>query len=265
MSSMNSIRAACLAAALAIPAKAANGMLPKLADPALQACLDRMLPAHGLRQQLSIRVYDQTGSIEESHASMLWKRGPEGRSRLLVRLTAPPMRDGIALLAIEREDEDPDLFLYMPELKQTRRVSGQTFAGSMLGTDFSYEDFTEIHGLVTSSDIKRREDGVLDGRKVYIVEIVPQLEGTAYSRIVNYIDQAECLPLRTDFEARSGGLQKELVVDTASIRKLGDRSVPYRVVMEDKRHGTHTELKLDEVQVDPDIADSMFSPASLAR
>lgn len=254
----------CVVASAALVSLASTAA-PKLEDPALQACLDRMLPAHGLEQRLSIHVFDQTGSIEESRASMLWKRGTDGHSRLLVRLTAPPMRDGIALLAIERADEDPDLFLYMPELKQTRRVSGQTFAGSMLGTDFSYEDFTEIHGLVAASDIKRRADGVLEGRKVYVVEIVPQLEGSAYSRIVNYIDQADCLPLRTEFEARAGGIQKELHVDLASIRTLAGRKLPYRVVMEDKRHGTHTELELDEVRIDPEIADSEFSPASLAR
>lgn len=251
-----------LATVIAPAARAAPE--PRLADAELQACLDRALPERTMTQRFSIRVFDSTGSVAESRAVLYWKRFEDQRSRLLVRLSAPPMRAGIAVLAIERERTEPDMYLYLPELRQTRRVSGRTFSGSMLGTDFSYEDFAQFHGIVAASEVRRLSDEAYAGRPAYVVELIPQEESSSYSRVVSHIDQAQCLPLAIDFVGRDGAVHKELRVDLDSVHQIGGRYVPYKVVMHDHKQNSRTELVIDEVELDIEIRDADFAPSALA-
>jgi len=51
---------------------------------------------------------------------------------------------------------------------------------------------------------RRLDDATLDGQAVYVLETVPEEVRSVYSRIVTYVDQALCLPLRSEFIGRDG-------------------------------------------------------------
>ena len=44
--------------------------------------------------------------------------------------------------------------MYLPELRSVRRVTGNTLSGTLLGTDFTYEDFLHIYGLAGAARLK---------------------------------------------------------------------------------------------------------------
>lgn len=235
----------------------------KVDDPVLQECLARALPHKDMKQSVSLRVFDATGAVSESQARVYWQRTAADRLRLLVRLHSPPMRAGIAMLAIEGDREEPEVFLYLPELRQTRRMAGRTFSGSMLGTDFSYEDYIQFQGIRNSSDIRRLDDSVLEGQPVYVLEAVPRDNQSAYSRVVSYIDQQQCLPLRVEFSGRDGQLAKELTVARASVQHLADRYIPHLVVMRDHRQNSRTEIVVEDVELDTGLHDNLFRASTL--
>jgi outer membrane lipoprotein-sorting protein len=236
-----------------------------LADPEITACLERALPANDMEQTLGLRVYDATGSVSESRARLYWQRGADDRARFLIRLIAPPMRTGIAILAVEGTRAEPDVFLYLPELRQTRRVAGRTFSGSMLGTDFSYEDYLQFQGIREASATRRLDDAVLDGHPAYVIETVPAAARSAYSRILTWLDRTSCMILRSEFFGRDGELAKELVVDRASVREVDGRPVPVQVVMHDRRQDTRTELMVEEIAFDAGLSENLFKPSTLAH
>lgn len=252
-----------LAAGLLLAASAGAAELP-LEDPALRACLERALPRSDMEQRLSLQVYDSTGSLTASRARLFWQRTAEDRARFLVRIVEPPMRAGIAILAVEGVRAEPDVFLYLPELRQTRRVAGRTFSGSMLGTDFSYEDYLQFQGIRKASTTRRLDDAVLDGQPAYVIETVPAEARSAYSRIVTYVDQALCLPLRSEFIGRDGSLAKELVIDRTQVHEVGDRHIPHHLVMHDHRQDSRTELLIEEVTLDSGLSENLFKPSTLA-
>lgn len=235
----------------------------KLDDPALTGCLERTLPARGLRERVVMRVFDETGSTAESDATLWWERTAAQRSRFLVRVDAPPLRAGIAVLAIERERPEPDMYLYLPELRQTRRVTGRTFSGAMLGTDFSFEDYAQVQGLLRSGQVRRLPDARLHDRAVFVAELIPASARSAYSRVVSSIDSEYCVPLLTQFIGHDGTTLKELTADPASIARSGDRYVAHRIVMKDLVQQTRTELDVRELELDPPMGDALFAPSSL--
>jgi outer membrane lipoprotein-sorting protein len=232
-------------------------------DPEVKACLERALPERAMTQELAVRVSDGDGTVSESGADLYWKRFDEAGSRALVRFTDPPRRAGVGVLLIETEDPEPEMYLYLPELRQTRRVTGKTLAGSMLGTDFSYEDFAHFQGIASASEVKRLDDAEIDGRPVYVLETTPLDETSAYQRILTSIDREQCLPLRTEFIGRNGTLRKELVAVREEIREVGNRFIPHRVIMRDLKLGSETELSVRKVKVDPKLRDRFFEPAEL--
>lgn len=237
----------------------------KLEDPELAACLERSLPRHALRQDIDLQVFDDTGSAASSQASVYWQRTDAVRSRFIVRLKAPPLRAGIAVLAIERDRPEPDLYLYLylPDLRQTRRVTGRTFSGSMLGTDFSYEDYAHVQGLLKNGQVRRLPDERLHDRETYVAEYMPATPRSAYSRVVTWIDREYCVPLFTRFVGRDGEPLKELSADPERIEALGDRWVVRRLVMRDLVQDTRTELEVRHIELDPSLNDAMFAPSSL--
>ena len=98
--------------------------MPTIDDPELNACVDRSMPAKTLTQDLVLRSYDDTGLIEESVADVYWQRGEENDSRAVIRLNAPASRKGLAVLMVETDAVEPRMFLYVPDLKRTRKVTG---------------------------------------------------------------------------------------------------------------------------------------------
>lgn len=228
-------------------------------DPALKDCLDRSLPKKAMTQKVTLKLFEGEELLNTSQAELFWKRGDDDKSKVIVRMTAPPERAGIAVLAVERGGQDPDLSVYMPETRKARKVAGRTIDASMFGTDFSYEDFAYFQGMATDSKVTRLEDQDIDGRGHYVVEILPGSSGSKYSKVMSYIDREQCMLTKIDFFAKNGTLLKDLAVPRADVKQVGERFVPHKVVLNDHKRGSRTELTVDALEIDPDLADNMFS------
>jgi hypothetical protein len=248
-------------------AAAAGDGFSQIEDPEARACLQRLLPDTSLSESILLRVFDDTGSISESAADLLWKRFDDGHSRALIRFTNPPRRSGIAQLVMEREDlsAEPDMYIYLPELRTTRRIVGKTLGGSMFDTDFSYEDFVQMQGIARNRSTQRLADADLDDRRAYGIETTPGNRDSEYSRVVTFVDQQWCVPLVTRFYGRDGSLHKELIVVQEEVRETESRWVPYRSTMYDRKRGGRTDLVVREIILDLELNDTIFTAAELRK
>jgi len=238
--------------------------LPTIDDPEIQACIDNMMPGESLTQSITLRSFDDSGLIEESVANLYWRRSKEEKSRAVIRLTAPASRKGAAVLMVESDSLEPKMYLYVPDLKRSRRVTGKQLATSMMGTDFSYEDFSHFQMAAPGAQTKRLEDQTINGIETYVVETTSGLtENPIYSRILTFIDQARCVSIRTQFFAVNGDINKELLATVDQIKQVGDRYVPHHIVMHNRKKTTRTELLVDNVEIDVKLNDGIFSPKRL--
>jgi hypothetical protein len=203
--------------------------------------------------------------VRESGGTLYWKRFDDGRSKVLVRLTAPTHQAGLAVLLIERETDEPEVHMYSPELRRERRITGGALAGPLLGTDFSYEDFAHFQQIATRGKVTRAEDAMLDDRPAYVLETSPDEDVSAYGRIRTYVDKEVCLPIRTEFFAPNGTLHKELLIDRAEIREVNGHRVPYRTTMIDHAQDSRSVLELTGVTIDSNLPDHLFTPAGLRK
>ncbi len=259
-------RTQCLALTAAIAIGGLVGEAARGAEAeAVEACLRRSLPDRASKQTVTLVVSDPEGELSRARARVYWKRFENGLAAVQLRFTEPPQRAGMAMLSREQPNGEPETFLYLPELRQTRRVSAKTAAGSMFGTDFSYEDFAYLQGVRRAGATRRLEDGQRDGRAVYRLETRPEGEDARYERIVHYIEIERCVPLATEFFEGGERLRKVYSVDLEAIEKIGTHWIPMHSVMRDLEAGTQTDVRIEAIDPDARLRDRLFEPAELEK
>lgn len=229
-------------------------------------CIQANAPAHTMRQRVELKSTDRAGDGRRYDMTIEWKQGDDGNSKTLMRLSAPPDLRGSAFLMIEQGDREPDLFSYLPELEKVRRLSVRAAAGSLFGSDFSYEDMQRIQNLADSARSKLVGDEDSDGRPVWRVETRPAPEdASAYVKIVSLIDRERCVPLRAELYEREGEMTKLITVPPARVSKEGKGWVPMEIAIEDTDAGTRSALIVKDVELDIDIPDKRFTQQALRR
>jgi hypothetical protein len=226
-------------------------------------CMDKNTPAISSMQTVELRARDRSGYEQVLLADAYWKRYPDQRSRILMYFHEPVDIRGARFLIIENTPEN-DMYMYMPGLFKVRKITSKRISSSILGTDFSYEDFERLHGVFTDLRAEQYPDEVLDGRPVYVINSYPDGD-SGYEKIKTYIDIETCVSLRTELFESGHQLRKTLTVDPADIKKEGGIYVPYALLMQDLRDKTETRMVVQEITIDVPLLDDMFDPEQLKQ
>jgi len=238
----------------------------RIEDPEVRECANKALPAKTAYQVQKVEVVGSNGYVRESRRKLYWRRSKENDSRVLVRVLEPVDDKGVAVLI--NDDAKRNVVNYMtysPKLRRVRRVTGESFFGSILGTDFTYEDFSFFYRVDEREEVVRVVDSEVDGHAAYVLETVKPGEEATYSLVRFFIDKEYCLPTRTEFISLNGELRKELTIDRESIKDVDGRWVPYRTTMFDLKLETQSIFTVEDVEIDPDLHDAMFEVTSLKR
>ncbi len=231
----------------------------------IDACVRAPLEYGTSVQTVTFRSRDRQGNESRFEARIYWKRFEDGLSRALMRVTDPPDNRGTALLLIQKADRN-DIFMYLPELKRVRRVTTRMVSSSVLGTDFSYEDFQRLQGLSRDGRVERLPDEALDGRAVYVLDATPEADpesGSIYGRVRSYVDQESCVPLKVEYFEHGDEPRKVLTTRPEDIVLEGGLHLPRKLSMTDRRERTSTELVLHEIELGVPLRKTLFNTRQL--
>jgi len=230
----------------------------------LTACMEANQPAGTSTQRIAMRSKDRIGAITEMRAKIYMQRDDKG-SKIHMRFNAPPDLRDSALLMLE-QDERNDTFMYLPELKKTRRITSSMMNGSMFGSDFSYEDFTQLMGVMQAATSTLAGEGEVGGQPVYLLDQTPLPDsGSEYERIRNHVDQEKCVPLRVEFIGKGEQVRKLLEFDPAGVTKEGDMWLPHGMTMHDQTEKTETEVEVTDVEMGVEIHRKFFTQSALEQ
>jgi hypothetical protein len=231
----------------------------------IESCVRGNLHADSSVQTVEMIPRDRMGAERTIGAKIYWKRFEDGYSRLLARFTEPADIEGAGFLLIETE-QSAEMHLYMPELRKTRRITSQALRGSIYGTDFSYEDFERLQGFNHAETRKLEPPAEVDGRPVFVLAAHPAPgSGSAYEKIVSYVDQEKCVPLKIELYEPPGRVRKLLIMDASQVERSGESWVPRELLMRDLRDETQTLLRLLSVEVGAEIPNRTFRLGTLGR
>jgi len=137
--------------------------------------------------------------------------------RVTIYFNGPADVKGVALQSVnydEAQDQEDEQWMYLPAMRQTRRIAGNDKRGSFMGSQYAYVDLDKLR-VRDFSQTYVGEETVL-GRPCFILERVPAgdkiITKTGYYKTRLWVDKERFLVLRQTYFDAKGVLFKELIV-----------------------------------------------------
>ena len=154
-----------------------------------------------------------------------------------------------------------DQWIYLPALRQVRRISAEKKNDSFMGSDFTYEDLGERHPGQDTHRVTGTE--TIDGRTVYVVESVLAEGTSAYSRTVSWVADEIWIGLRREFYDGAGDHIKTLEID--DYQQIAGFWTINRMTMTNADSGHSTTMELSDLQFNTGIAENTFTERTMTR
>lgn len=215
----------------------------------IEACASRNLPDAAGVIEFSVEAVDRTGIVTSSRAEIRWTKDDEELARILLRVSEPAKTAGTALLIMDKESDQPEFFLRLPEIERVKKVRSKRLRGPVLGTDFSFEDLQRLRTPLDRADLELIGLAEVDGQPAWLLEAIPgEDDGSEYTRVLTYIDQRDCIPLQVDLFENDDRLRKRLRAARDEVRVVGSSHVPHVFTMEDLRRETQTIVRIERFE-----------------
>jgi len=254
---------AALAAATFVPLGASA---EELDGRAIAERVDKQNRPKDEQGKFTMLIIDRSGQRRQRSLSIWFKAGEKDDDKSLVRFDDPPDVKGTALLTIEEGDDD-EQWLYLPDLRKSKKIAGASKALSFAGTDFSnYDMRTED---LEGHEYERVGEEKIDGRACYILEARPKNEDvkdeTGYSKRRIWVDKERFTSPKVEYYDKNGRLLKVSTTDQwEQVQGLWRAN---RVTMENVQEKTKTVLTYQggSRKINQGIDDSMFTRRALER
>ena len=208
--------------------------------------------------ELSTRA---TGIRPLSRTLQITRKQSVRPGKALVRFLEPFDVRRTSVLILENDGASDDLYVYLPALGLTRRLSAAQRADSFFGTDLSYEDVEPKHAEDYEVRVDPR-DATTDEDCLRLEIVAAEGFESTYDRMLSCIEPARALIHWTDFY-RHDRRVKRLEIDLDRVEPVGDRFIPFLMTVRTLRTGSETRVTTESYELTTHIPDDLFSTWNL--
>mgnify|MGYP001814138745 FL=1 len=165
-------------------------------------------------------------------------------------------------------EQDDDQWLYLPDLRKTKRIASSDKSSSFMGSDFSYADMTRR--VLDEWDYKLLKEDLVDGQKVWLIETLPVSKAVedryGYKKSIVYVRQDNFMVIRAIHVLKSGNKVKYMEVK--KIDQIDGIWVAVETWMKttrNKRTLHRTILTMHDIKYNQDLDESIFSVRQLEK
>ena len=218
--------------------------------------------------QTLVLATQSRGGREMRRRLQITRRQSVRPGRALLRFLYPQAIRRTSVLILENEGASDDLYVYLPAVRLTRHLSNAQRADSFFGTDLSYEDVEPKHiedfearWLSVQEQAALELGAAADGCRLIEITAAPGFE-SAYERQISCIEPERAIIAWTDFYVK-GRVRKRLTIDSAEVRRVGDRYVPFLITVETPRSRSVTRVITEDYDLRAKIPDRLFNTWNL--
>lgn len=184
------------------------------------------------------------------------------------RFVEPADVKDTTLLTFDYDDDDDDIWLYLPALKKVKRILSSNKSDYFMGSDFTYEDMENIDLVNWDYTITGEEN--VGGVDCYVLEAVAnnddERDETAYSKTVSWISKHDFLPRKIEYHDKKSRLSKRLTFEDIHPTSDSDpRPRAHKLTMENFITKHKTVLVIRELQLDVSVDDDLFSQRNMRQ
>lgn len=223
---------------------------------------DKVNRAKDEKNQVTMTIVSGRNEKRRRELTTYFHSGDGDDDKSLIRFESPADVKGTGLLTLEQGETD-EQYLFLPDLRKSKRIAGATKAQSFMGTDFSnYDMRTED---LTGHIYEKKGEEDVEGRKCYLIEAKPKddsvLESTGYSLRKIWVDKERWVVPKTEFYDKNGKLLKVAASD--GWKQVEGLWRPAKVVMENKQEGSKTTIAFGTREINKGIPDKVFTKREL--
>jgi outer membrane lipoprotein-sorting protein len=179
-----------------------------------------------------------------------------------LEVTAPMDLKDTRFLLLDHVVGRDEQFMYVPAMKRTVQVSGETRKQPFLGSDFFIYDMVRPEfDAYTYSFVGEEEVG---GRHCQLVQSVPKVPANElYGKTVTAIDPSDAVVLRTQFFDKQDKLLKVWTIE--KLEKIEGNWTPLVQQMANVQDHHQSRLEVVEIHYNTQLPDQMFQRSYLSR
>jgi outer membrane lipoprotein-sorting protein len=207
-----------------------------------------------------LQVFDAKGRISDKRWTFE-RLGSHGRSKAVLRFTAPAEVKGVALLIINHVDRASDQWMWTPAVERDRRIALQDRSTRFFGTDFSFEDLEERDVDQYVYTLQGEES--IDGTPCWKIQSTPkETKSSQYTRSIVWIRKDNYAWVRIE-NYTNAGLNRRL--NYANIENVQGIWTARQLEMTDLTRNSRTRLTLEKLQYNVPLKDEDFTLQALRR
>ena len=223
---------------------------------------------HSAIQYQRVISTDPGGDRQTTRFWVRWKdyRDPEGNvvdrviSRTLIKFSEPFDLRSTGFLIVVNKDYSQDQWLYQPSARRVRRVD--LVQATVGGSDLTFNDLGFLN--LDDATYERLEDQEISGTPVYVVEAIakPHVLST-YKKTLAFIDQEHYVPLRIRYWNTANVEIREMTASPDALKEFQGVWVVTSAMMVNLLEGTSSEVFIEDLDPNAEIADELFSTVRL--
>lgn len=165
-------------------------------------------------------------------------------------------------------EKDDDQWLYLPELRKTKRIASSDKSGSFMGSDFSYVDMTRR--VLDEWTYRILKEDEVRGAKVWVIEALPRDDTVrdryGYDKSVIFVRQDIFLGVRAVHWLRDGGKLKYF--DMKQVEQIDGIWMGTELDMKTTKGGEtlhRTVMRFSNVRYNQALDDELFTVRRLEK
>lgn len=222
-------------------------------------------------QQLITQAMDlwrgksSTGNMTMTIHRPTWQRSMSidswtlGLEQSLLRVTGPAKDAGNATLLIDKA-----MWSFSPRINRVIKIPASLMQQSWMGSDLSNRDITKSTEIIDQYEHRISRIEHPSEHAVYVIESTPHDDAAVVWGKEIYWVRDDFIVLKQEFWDQDNRLVK--TIDTLQIIEVDGRPVASHMRVQDvDKADEWTELRINSIRFDIDIADSVFTVANLRR
>ena len=205
----------------------------------------------------------KNGKVEETRKVGEYGRSKNNLEDVVMVFIEPASVKDTRFLVKANEGKDDDKWIYLPKLKQVRRIAASEGSGSFVGTDFSYDDMSSRKVEDDTHELLKESEDKGNFKDLYVVKSTPKdPKSSQYSYRISWVTKDAWIPTYIEMYDKKGKLLK--VNEIKAIKKMPGSNgrvynIPLENVMSNVQTGHTSTIKMVNILIDKPIDEHKFT------
>lgn len=215
------------------------------------------------------KTIDKQGRVKTGKVRILSKSSAKEKlDKRRISIIEPEEMKGTHILVYDYTDKNDEMWVYMPAIKEPRKIVSNKMTRSFMGSEFTLGDMSVPGVKDFNFNLLGSEE--VDGADCWVIECIPVDKKVQnrinYSKEILYIDKSHYITRKGEFFDKKGKLVKKLkVTDIKKIDPSNHAWMALHMSIENVQTGRKSEINMEDIKVHPKLSDNLFTVESLNR